>query len=64
MGLFGFILLVIIILAVFGLGWQTFSSGVITGFDKAIDFGSPIVRDLTQEARDYVNNPDQLMTTQ
>jgi hypothetical protein len=44
MGLFGFILLVVIILAVFGLGWQTFSSGVITGFEKAIDFGTPIVR--------------------
>jgi hypothetical protein len=64
MGLFGFILLVVIILAVFGLGWQTFSSGVITGFEKAIDFGTPIVKDLTQEARDYVNSPEQLRTAQ
>ena len=53
MGLFGFILLVVIILAVFGLGWQTLFSGVITGFEKSIDFGTPIVKDLTQEARDY-----------
>ena len=58
MGLFGFILLVVIILAVFGLGWQTFSSGVITGFEKAIDFGAPIVKDLTQEAKDYMNSPN------
>jgi hypothetical protein len=36
MGLFGFILLVVIILAILGLGWETFSSGVIAGFDKAI----------------------------
>ena len=34
MGLFGFILLVVIILAILGLGWETFSSGVISGFDK------------------------------
>lgn len=59
MGLFGFILLVVIILAVLGLGWQTFSSGVITGFENAIDFGTPIVKDLTQEA-----SPEQLRTTQ
>ena len=63
MGLFGFILLVVIILGVLGLGWQTFSSGVITGFEKAVDVGAPIIKDLTQEARDYVNSPEQLMTT-
>jgi hypothetical protein len=43
MGLFGFILLVVITLAVFGLGWQTFSSGVITGFEKAVDVGIDIM---------------------
>jgi hypothetical protein len=63
MGLFGFILLVIIILAVLGLGWETFSSGVITGFDKAIDIGTPIIKNLTQEARDYVKSPEQLTST-
>ena len=61
MGLFGFILLVVIILAVFGLGWQIFSSGVIK---KAVDVGTPIVKDLTQEARNYVNSPEQLRTAQ
>jgi hypothetical protein len=64
MGLFGFILLVVIILAVFGLGWQTLFSGVITGFEKSIDFGTPIVKDLTQEARDYMNSPEKLINIQ
>jgi hypothetical protein len=39
MGLFGLLLLIVIILAIIGLGWKTFSSGVITGFEKAIDIG-------------------------
>ncbi|MGH9982423.1 MAG: hypothetical protein ACRD47_07350 [Nitrososphaeraceae archaeon] len=63
MGLFGFILLIVIVLAVIGLGWQTFSSGVITGFEKALDVGTPIIKELTQEAKDYMNSPEQLKTT-
>jgi hypothetical protein len=63
MGLFGFILLTVIVLAVIGLGWQTFSSGVITGFEKALDVGTPIIKELTQEAKDYMNSPKQLKTT-
>ena len=63
MGLFGFILLVVIVLAVIGLGWQTFSSGVITGFEKALDVGTPIIKELTQEAKDYMNSPEQLKNT-
>ena len=46
-----------------GLGWNTFSSGVITGFDKAVDIGTPIIKDLTREAKEYVNSPEQLRTT-
>jgi GH25 family lysozyme M1 (1,4-beta-N-acetylmuramidase) len=42
-----------------GLGWQMLSSGVISGFDKAIDIGTPIIKNLTQEAGDYVNSPEQ-----
>jgi hypothetical protein len=63
MGLFGFILLIAVILAIIGLGWKTFSAGVITGFDKAVDVGTPIIKELTQEARDHVNNQEQLMIT-
>ena len=65
MGLLTLVLIVlVIILQYVGLGWQTFSSGVITGFEKAVDVGAPIVKDLTQEARNYVNSPEQLRTTQ
>jgi hypothetical protein len=60
MGLFGFMLLVVFILAVIGLGWKTFSSGVIVGFEKTVDIGTPIIKNLTQEARDYVNESEQL----
>jgi len=60
MGLFGLLLLVVIILAIIGLGWTTFSSGVITGFEKAVEVGTPIIKDLTQEAKEYVNSPEQL----
>jgi hypothetical protein len=57
MGLFSLLLLVVVILAIMGLGWKTFSSGVISGFEKAVDVGTPIIKELTQEARDYVNSP-------
>ena len=63
MGLFGLLLLIVIILAIVGLGWETFSSGVITGFEKAVDVGTPIIKNLTQEAKDYVNSPEQLNIT-
>jgi cell shape-determining protein MreC len=63
MGLFGFILLMVLILAVLGLGWQTFSSGVITGFDNAVDVGTPIVKNLAQEAREYVDDMERLRTS-
>ena len=63
MGLFGLLLLIVIILAIVGLGWKTFSSGIITGFEKAVDIGTPIIKNLTQEAKDYANSPEQLNVT-
>jgi hypothetical protein len=63
MGLFGLLLLTVIIRAIVGLGWKTFSSGVITGFEKAVDVGTPIIKNLTQEAKNYANSPEQLSTT-
>jgi hypothetical protein len=63
MGLFGLLLLIVLILAIVGLGWKTFSSGVITGFEKAVDIGTPIIKNLTQEAKDYANSPEQLNVT-
>jgi hypothetical protein len=41
MGLFGFILLMVVILAIIGLGWKTFSTGINIGFDKAVNVGTP-----------------------
>jgi hypothetical protein len=63
MGLFGLLLLVVIIFAIMGLGWTTFSSGIITGFEKAVEVGTPIIKDLTQEAKEYMNSPEQLSAT-
>jgi hypothetical protein len=37
-------------------GWKTFSSGVISGFETVLDVGEPILKNLTQEAEDYVNS--------
>jgi hypothetical protein len=61
-GLFTFLLLVVIVIAVIGIGWETFSVGVINGFERVIDVGAPFVKDLTQEARDIVNDPDLVVT--
>lgn len=63
MGFFGFILLVVVVLVVLGLGWKAFSSGVVTGFEKAVDIGTPIIKNLTQEAKNQVNSPDRIRTT-
>jgi hypothetical protein len=30
-----------------GLGWQMFPSGVIGGFERVIDIGTPIIKNLT-----------------
>jgi hypothetical protein len=46
MGLFTLLLIVVVILALIGLGWKTFSSGVISGFETVLDVGPTI--NLTQ----------------
>lgn len=43
------ILIVVIILAVIGLGWTTFVIATLGGFDKVLDVGIPIIKNLTQE---------------
>jgi hypothetical protein len=57
MGLLTLLLIVVVILAIIGLGWKSFSSGVIGGFETILDVGQPIIKNLTQEAKEYVNNP-------
>jgi hypothetical protein len=56
--LFALLLIVVVVLAVIGIGWETFSVGVIRGFERVIDVGTPLVKDLTQEANDIVNDPN------
>jgi hypothetical protein len=56
-GLFTVLLLVAVVLAVIGIGWKTFSIRVINGFERVIDVGAPFVKDLTQEAKEIVNDP-------
>jgi hypothetical protein len=53
---------VVVILIIIGIGWNTFFAGVFIGFERVIDVGTPIVKDLTQEARDIVNNPNFVIT--
>jgi Tfp pilus assembly protein PilO len=62
MGLFSIVLLIVVILAIVGLGWQIFSSGVLSGFEKVINLGQPLVKNLTDQAKKYVNNPATGMT--
>jgi hypothetical protein len=61
-GLFTLLLIVVVVLAVIGIGWETFSVGVINGVEKLIDVGTPFVNDLTQGAKDIVNDPTLLRT--
>jgi hypothetical protein len=56
-GFFTLLLIVVVVLAVIVIGWETFSVGVINGFERMIDVGAPIIKDLTQEAKDIVNDP-------
>ena len=57
MGLFTVLLVVVIVLAIVGMGWKSFSIGVINGFDRAFDVGAPLVKDLTQQATEYIQHP-------
>ena len=56
MGLFGLFLLALIGLAMIGLGWEVFTSGIIGGLEKAVDIGTPIIKNLTHEAKEYTND--------
>jgi hypothetical protein len=63
MGLFTLVLIGVVILAVIGLGWKTFSTGIISGFETILDVGQPIVKNLTQEAKEYVNDPSLILSS-
>lgn len=50
MGLITWIIIGVVILAIIGLGWQTFFSGIIQGAQKVGQ--NPIVQNLTGEAKE------------
>ncbi|HJT49496.1 MAG TPA: hypothetical protein VJ729_15030 [Nitrososphaeraceae archaeon] len=56
------VILIIVILAIIGLGWQVFVSGVFRGAEKIINT-NPILKNTTQEAKQYfggvINNVSQ-----
>jgi hypothetical protein len=56
MGLLALVLIVLVVLAIIGLGWKTFSSGIISGFEIVVDVGQPIIKNLTSGTREYVNS--------
>ena len=60
MGVLALVLIVLVILAIIGLGWEAFSSGIISGFETVLDVGHPVIKNLTQEAREYFNSPNLL----
>jgi hypothetical protein len=60
MGVLVLVLVVLVILAIIGLGWEAFSSGIISGFETVLDVGQPVIKNLTQEAREYFNSPNLL----
>ncbi|HEX2557624.1 MAG TPA: hypothetical protein VHK86_04820 [Nitrososphaera sp.] len=50
MGALTWIVIAVIILAIIGLGWQTFFSGIWQGAQKVGE--NPLVQNLTNEAKD------------
>lgn len=56
MGLLTWIVIGVVILAIIGIGWQTFFSGVIEGAKKVGE--NPIVSNATGEAKDLVKGLD------
>jgi hypothetical protein len=52
MGLITWVVIVIVVLALIGLGWQTFFSGVWQGAQKVGQ--NPLVQNLTNEVKDKV----------
>ena len=45
------VLIVVLVLAVIGIGWQTFTVAVLDGFDRTLDVSIPIIKNLTQETQ-------------
>ena len=55
MGFITIILVVVTILVIIGLGWQTFLKGIFNGAEKIIN-SSPELKNLTGDAKSYITN--------
>ena len=55
MGLITWIIVAIVILAIIGLGWRVFVSGVFKGAQEIID-SNPIAKNITEKAKHYLSN--------
>jgi hypothetical protein len=57
MGLITWIVIAIVILAIIGIGWQAFISGVFKGAKKlGIIPITPAIKNVSKKARDLINN--------
>ena len=54
MGLITWVVIAVVILAIIGLGWQTFFSGIWQGAQKVGQ--NPLVQNLTREVKDKVGD--------
>jgi hypothetical protein len=54
MGVLTWIVVGIVVLAIIGLGWQTFFSGIVQGARKIGD--NPVIENVTNTARDKLDN--------
>ena len=55
MGLWTWIIIGIIILAIIGLGWKVFVSGVFKGAKKIVDT-NPTLKNIANKSREYIVN--------
>ncbi|MGC2427522.1 MAG: hypothetical protein WA421_10825 [Nitrososphaeraceae archaeon] len=55
MGLLTWIIIGVLILAIIGLGWQVFVSGVFKGAEKIIG-SNPELKNITLKAKQYIIN--------
>jgi hypothetical protein len=62
MGLITMLIVVIVILAIIGLGWKSFSTGVLSGFERVLNVGDPLIKNITQQARELVNYPNLMLS--
>jgi hypothetical protein len=51
MTLLTLVLIAVIVLAVIGIGWQTFAVAVLDGFDRTLDVAIPVIKNLTRQAQ-------------